>query len=77
MSEVDEVLTRLHPRTLGFLYQALLESDRDDKAGSGDVSVTEGVCQKSQPDSTGSLQSSPRGSAQRIQGRQCNPYQVR
>ncbi len=61
MSEVDEVLTRLHPRTLGFLYQALLESDRDDKVGSRNVSITEGVCQESEPDSTGSLQGSPRG----------------
>ena len=59
MPNVDEVLTRLHPRTLGFLYQALLESDRDDKTGSRDVHNAERVSEKSEPDSTGSLQGNP------------------
>ena len=57
MSEVDEVLAKLHPRTLGFLYQEL---EREyDKVGSRNVSITEGVCQESKPDSTGRLQGNP------------------
>jgi len=67
MNNVDEVLTKLHPRTLGFLHQEL---EREyDKVGSRNVSITEVVCQESKPDSTGILQSSQRGEAQRIQGR--------
>lgn len=57
MAEVDEVLSKLHPRTLGFLYQEL---EREyDKVRRRNVSITEGVCQESKPDSAGRLQGNP------------------